>query len=238
MLRASNLLVVAAHPDDEVLGAGGTIPLVKQAGGRVTVLIVTDGSSTQYAGDSAVAARKEEQLALANRLLGVDEVLHWDFPDMRLDTVAHVELNRRLDELVRARGFDTVLTHHHGDVNLDHQMIYRSVLVVARGVPDQPIERLFTFHVGSSTEWGLDRPGMAFVPNLYVDITSTITTKVKALEAYVDETRPYPHPRSAEAVEAVARSFGVAAGFAFAEPFRLVLARERPASAAPTGEHA
>lgn len=228
---ARNVLVIAAHPDDEVLGVGGTIPLLKAAGARVTVAIVTDGSSTQYAGDAAIARRKAAQLAAANRVLGTDEVVHWDLPDMRLDRVAHVELNQRFEQLIGAGRFDTVLVHHHGDVNLDHRMIYRSVLVAARGVPGQPVERLLTYHVSSSTEWGQDRPERAFVPNLWIDIGSTIEQKLAALKAYTDELRPYPHPRSPEGVEAVARAFGVQAGFTHAEPFRLILARERPGAA-------
>ena len=89
----------------------------------VTVVIVTDGSSSQYAGDTAVAKRKEQQLRAANEILGTDEVIVWSFPDMRLDEVAHIELNRSFEKLIGERRFDTVFAHHHGDMNLDHRLI-------------------------------------------------------------------------------------------------------------------
>lgn len=230
MMDMKNVLVAAAHPDDEALGVGGTIPLLKQAGCRVTVVVVTDGSSSQYAGDTAIAQRKEQQLREANRILGTDEVILWTFPDMRLDEVSHVELNRSFEKLIGERRFDTVFTHHHGDMNLDHRLIYRSLLVAARGAPGQPVNRVFAYYVNSSTEWGGERAENAFVPNVFVAIEQTIDRKLAALRAYTDEIREYPHPRSAEAVEIMAKAFGMQAGFTYAEPFRLVMARERLAA--------
>lgn len=227
MMQMKNVLVAAAHPDDEALGVGGTIPLLKEAGSRVTVVIVTDGSSSQYAGDTAVAKRKEQQLRAANEILGTDEVIVWSFPDMRLDEVAHIELNRSFEKLIGERRFDTVFVHHHGDMNLDHRLIYRSLLVAARGAPGQPVSRVFSYYVNSSTEWGGERAENAFVPNFFVAIDRTIDRKLAALRAYTDEVRDYPHPRSPEAVEIMAKAFGMQAGFTYAEAFRLVMARER-----------
>jgi LmbE family N-acetylglucosaminyl deacetylase len=227
MMEMKNVLVAAAHPDDEVLGVGGTIPLLKEAGCRVTVVVVTDGSSSQYAGDEAVAKRKEEQLRAANGILGTDEVIAWTFPDMRLDEVAHIELNRSFERLIGDRRFDTVFMHHHGDMNLDHRLVYQSLMVASRGAPGQPVRRIFSYYVNSSTEWGTERPENAFVPNLFVSVERTIDRKLAALRAYSDEVRTYPHPRSPDAVEIMAKAFGVQAGCTYAEPFRLVMARER-----------
>lgn len=227
MMEMTRVLVIAAHPDDEVLGVGGTIPLLKEGGCHVTVAVVTDGSSSQYVGDEAAKARKAKQLRDANRILGTDEVIAWDLPDMHLDDVSHVEINRRFEKLIEEGRFDTVFVHHHGDVNLDHQLLYRSLLVAVRAVPDHPVRRAFTYYVNSATEWGADRSENAFVPNVFVAIDRTVDRKLTALRAYTDELRRYPHPRSVEAVEIMARAFGMQAGFTHAEPFRLVTARER-----------
>ena len=220
-----NVLVVAAHPDDEVLGVGGTIPLIRARGGRVTVCIVTDGSSAQYAGDAEIGQQKNQSLHAAHRILGTDEVVRWDFPDMRLDTVEHIALNRAFETLIREQQFDTVFMHHSGDINLDHQLIHRSVLVATRPMPGQPVASLLGYHVNSATDWGGRSRQNAFCPNVFVDIESTIKTKLDALQCYAVELRDYPHPRSLAAVENRAKVFGSEVGFRYAEAFQLLLYR-------------
>ena len=217
-----NVLVVAAHPDDEVLGVGGTIPLIRARGGRVTVLIVTDGSSAQYAGAPEIGQQKDQSLQAAHRVLGTDEIVRWDFPDMRLDTVEHLKLNQAFEALIHERAFDTVFVHHAGDINLDHQLIHRSVLVATRPMPGQPVVSLLTYHVNSATDWGSRSGKHSFGPNVFVDIESTIQTKLDALQHYAVELRDYPHPRSIEAVENRAKVFGSEVGFRYAEPFQML----------------
>ena len=220
-----NVLVVAAHPDDEVLGVGGTIPLIRARGGRVTVVIVTDGSSAQYAGDAEIGQQKNQSLQAAHQILGTDEVVRWDFPDMRLDTIEHVELNRAFEILIGEHQFDTIFVHHAGDINLDHQLIHRSVLVAARPMPGQAVKSLLSYHVNSATDWGALSGTNVFSPNVFIDIDSTIKTKLDALQCYAVELRDYPHPRSLEAVENRARVFGSEVGFRYAEAFQLLLYR-------------
>jgi N-acetylglucosamine malate deacetylase 1 len=220
-----NVLIVAAHPDDEILGVGGTIPRIKACGGRVTVLIVTDGSSTQYPGDDGVPVRKADQLREANTIVGTDHVVQWEFPDMRLDSVEHQRLNRAFEELIRDEGYDTVFVHNADDINLDHRLTHHSVLVATRPLPGQPVERLLAYQVNSSTEWGGRTDRTIFVPNVFVDVTDTIEQKLAAMAAYTDELRPYPHPRSIQALRERAAVYGSEVGVAFAEPFRLLLAR-------------
>jgi LmbE family N-acetylglucosaminyl deacetylase len=219
------VLVVGAHPDDEVLGVGGTVPLIKAAGARVTVVIVTDGSSTQYAGDEAKRETKDENLYAANRILGTDEIIHWNFPDMRLDTVAHVELNQAFERLLKDRKYDTVFVHHAHDVNLDHQSIYRSVLVATRPAPGQSVKCILSYHVNSATEWGARSEADQFWPNVYFDVSATIEKKLEALKCYGVELRQYPHPRTLEAVANRAKVFGAEVGYCYAEAFKLLLYR-------------
>lgn len=225
LTECKEVLVVGAHPDDEVLGVGGTIPLLQAAGARVTVCIVTDGSSTQYAGDDALKAEKNQQLADANQILGTAEVVHWSFPDMRLDTVPHVELNQAFERLLAQRAFDTVFVHHAHDINLDHQAIHRSVMVATRPVPGQTVKRILSYHVNSATEWGARSEQTQFCPNVYLDITSTIQQKLDALKCYGVELRAFPHPRTLEAVAYRARVFGSEVGYDYAEAFKLLLYR-------------
>ena len=227
MLNSKNVLVIAAHPDDEVLGVGGTIPLIRKSGGEVTVLIVTDGSSTQYADDTKIHIHKKACMEQANEALGSTRVIQWDYPDMRLDGISHVDLNQSFEKLISEHQFDTVFVHHYGDINLDHRLIYESVLVATRPQPGQYVRNIFSYQVNSSTEWGARRQGSMFEPNYYVDITDTIETKLAAFRLYTDEIREHPHPRSEQALRDRAAVYGSEVGCNYAEAFRLILAISR-----------
>lgn len=224
-MNFQNVLVVAAHPDDEVLGVGGTIPLIKRQGGRVTVVIVTDGSSTQYAGDSEVLERKGQHASEANEILGTDQLIQWDFPDMRLDTIEHCRLNQAFEDLIRHERFDTVFVHNGDDINLDHRLVYESIVVATRPVPDQPVRHLLSYHVNSATEWGGRTQATVFCPNVFFDISSTLHLKLAAMQVYADEVREYPHPRSLDALRHRAAVHGTEVGYENAEPFKLLLYR-------------
>jgi N-acetylglucosamine malate deacetylase 1 len=216
----TRVLVVAAHPDDEVLGMGGTIALHTSRGDQVRVLVVTDGSSTQYPGDDETRSRKEEEARRAAAELGVEDYVHLDHPDMRLDTLQHVEVNRVIEEHVQ--GFaPAVLYTVQPDVNNDHRVLFDSVAVATRPVPGQPVRRLLTYAPASSTEW---TPAAVnwFVPNWYVDVTETLERKLAAFAHYGTERREYPHPRSERAIRATAEFHGTTCGCEYAEPFVLV----------------
>jgi LmbE family N-acetylglucosaminyl deacetylase len=220
------VLVLAAHPDDETLGMGGTIALHAAVNAdAVRVVCVTDGSSTQYPGDEARRAQKNEEARRALEALGVSDWVHLDLPDMRLDTLAHVDLNRVVEEQVTGFRPDVVYTPHP-DVNLDHRTLFDSVVVAVRPVPGQCVRRLLTYAPTSSTEW---TPPAAtwFVPNWFVDISATFERKLAAFRCYTTEHRPYPHPRAERALRAHAELYGTTAGCEYAEPFVLVRSIER-----------
>jgi N-acetylglucosamine malate deacetylase 1 len=218
------VLVFAAHPDDEVLGMGGTIAAQTARGDTVRIVCVTDGSSTQYPGDSATRARKEDEARNAAAELGVSDYVHLDLPDMRLDTLAHVDVNAVVEEHVH--GFEPGLVYTpHPDVNLDHRTLFDSVVVAARPTPGQPVRRLLTYAPTSSTEWTPARLNW-FVPNWFVDVTETLDRKVAAFAHYETEERPYPHPRSERAIRATAEFYGASCGCEYAEPFVLVRSLE------------
>lgn len=216
----TKVLVLAAHPDDEVLGMGATIALHTSRGDDVRVVVVTDGSSTQYPGDAATRARKEQEALRAAAELGVEDYVHLDLPDMRLDTVAHVELNGVVEEHVRGHEPEIVYAVQP-DVNLDHRLLFDAVAVATRPTPGHPVRRLLTYAPTSSTEW---TPAAVnwFVPNWYVDVTETLERKVAAFAHYETERRDYPHPRSEQAIRAAASFHGSSCGCEYAEPFVLV----------------
>jgi LmbE family N-acetylglucosaminyl deacetylase len=216
----SRVLVFAAHPDDEVLGMGGTIAVHVDRGDQVRVVVVTDGSSTQYPGDTQMRVRKEEEAVRAAAELGVTDYVHLDLPDMRLDTLSHVEVNGVVEEHVRDLGAECVYTPHP-DVNLDHRTLFDSVAVATRPVPGQTVRRLLTYAPTSSTEW-TPAPLNWFVPNWFVDVSATIEQKVAAFARYETERREYPHPRSERAIRAAAEFYGASCGCEHAEPFVLV----------------
>ncbi len=220
--KMREILVVAAHPDDDVLGVGATIPRMRERGARVTVVVVTDGSSAQYPDSPHLAEAKTTELRLADQILGVDELVQWSFPDMRLDSVPHVELNAAFETLLSDGGFDTVFVHHPGDINLDHRRIYDSVSVAACPAPGRTLRSVLTYHVNSSTEWGRLAGGVIHRPTVYVDVTETLALKLEALSALATEVRPFPHPWSLRAVEAQARVWGAEVGVEAAEAFELV----------------
>jgi LmbE family N-acetylglucosaminyl deacetylase len=216
----SRVLVLAAHPDDEVLGMGATIALHASRGDEVRIVVVTDGSSTQYPGAAETRGRKEREALRAAAELGVEDYVHLDLPDMRLDTMAHVELNGIVEEHVRSLSPEVVYTVQP-DVNLDHRVLFDAVAVATRPTPAHPVRRLLTYAPTSSTEW---TPAAVnwFVPNWYVDVTETLERKVAAFAHYETERREYPHPRSERAIRAAASFHGSSCGCDNAEPFVLV----------------
>jgi LmbE family N-acetylglucosaminyl deacetylase len=219
------VLVFAAHPDDEVLGMGATIALHTARGDDVRIVCVTDGSSTQYPGDAATRAQKEDEARRAAAELGVSDHVHLDLPDMRLDTLPHVEVNAIVERHVREVEATDVYTPHP-DVNLDHRALFDSVSVATRPVPAQSVRRVLTYAPTSSTEW---TPASVnwFVPNWFVDVTETFERKLAAFAHYETEQRAYPHPRSERAIRAAAEFYGASCGCAYAEPFVLVRGLER-----------
>ncbi len=221
----NKVLVIAAHPDDEILGVGGTISILSKMGKQVDVLIFTDGSSTQYFDNDAILEDKFHEAKEANYIVGSAVLPRADFPDMRLDTIAHVDKNIALGKVISQGEYDTIFIQDRTDINKDHNELYESTMVACRPYPGQKVKHLLSYYVNSSTEWGNLLKKRPFNPNVFVDITETIDDKLNAMEKYTTEIRDYPHPRSIEAIRNSAKYFGNMVGTEFAEPFHLVYAR-------------
>jgi len=148
-----------------------------------------------------------------------------DFPDMRLDTIAHVDKNIALGKVISAGGYDTIFVQDRTDINKDHNELYESTMVACRPYPGQKVKHLLSYYVNSSTEWGNLLKKKPFDPNVFVDISKSIDHKLAAMEKYTTEIRDYPHPRSTEGIRNSAKYFGNIVGVEFAEPFHLVYTR-------------
>lgn len=219
----NDILVVAAHPDDEVLGCGGTIARHTAAGDRVRVLIVGEGITSRTAERETSDALRALHAAAAevSRHLGVHELVMMGLPDNRLDGFDRLDVIHRLESYVARWQPSAVYTHHVGDVNVDHQVLHHAVVTACRPVPGCPVRTLLFFETPSSTEWQPGGSGSAFQPNWFVDIGETLSRKLDALRLYESEMRPWPHSRSYPAVEHLARWRGATIGTEAAEAFVL-----------------
>ena len=222
--KGSTALVVAAHPDDEVLGCGGTVARLVAEGSEVHVLLAADGETSRRIESgtprSAVAVRNAACEA-ARAILGHATAEALGLPDQRLDSLDLLDVVRRVEDVIARRRPALVLTHHSGDVNQDHRVIHDAVVVACRAQPGHSVKQLLFFEVPSSTEWRPPCSGEPFNPNWFVDVSSTLDTKMRALKAYGSELRPFPHPRSIEAIEALAKWRGACVGVRAAEAFML-----------------
>ena len=226
-LELNRVLVVAAHPDDEVLGCGGTIARHADAGDQVQVLIVAEGATSRQNQRDPIQARDElSALAQASQtaglILGASGVELLDLPDNRLDSLDRLDLIKRIEVIIRRHQPQVVYVHHIGDVNVDHRRLHEAVVTACRPTPGHPVRRLLSFEVASSTEWQPPGSASVFQPNWFVDISDQWQRKREALEAYASEMRPSPHARSLEAVEHLARWRGAQVGVEAAEAFCLL----------------
>ncbi len=210
-------LIVSAHPDDEILGCGGIIG--KNAGGvEYYVLILTGGAEGRY--DISMERILREQACQAAALLGTKRVYFEDLPNQGLDTVPLIEVVTIIEKYIEQVRPDTMFIHDRYDLNKDHRIVYEAGVTAARPIPGQTIKRLYTYFVASSSEWSQGKA--QFAPNTFIDVSDSIELKISAMECYASECRPFPHPRSPEAIKTYASFWGIKAGLGFAEPFKLV----------------
>lgn len=219
-------LVVVAHPDDEVLGCGGMIARLASEGWQVHVHIVAEGSTSRDdVRDTGKHSGELEALRLAgeraHQILGAASLTMSGMPDNRMDGVELLDIVKMVDNDVTRFRPDMVLTHHAGDVNIDHRIVHDAVIAACRPQPGHCVKDLLFFEVASSTEWRPGTSGMVFAPTVFTDISGFLDRKLEALAAYASEMRPWPHPRSLEAIEHQARWRGTTVGVKAAEAFML-----------------
>ena len=225
MTMNRKIMAIAAHPDDEVLGCGGTLRRHVDQGDEVCIYILADGDTSRYIleteNPAAVLQAKGEAARAAGDILGASRVILDEFPDNRMDSRDLLEIIRKVEQQIRHFRPDVVYTHHSGDLNIDHRSVHEAVVTACRPQPGNTVKTLLFFEIASSTEWQVPSAGKAFAPDWFVDITATLDAKMQALAKYHVELRPWPHPRSIEAVEHLSRWRGATVGVQVAEAFML-----------------
>lgn len=218
------ILLVFAHPDDEVLGCGGTVARLVKEGHEAYTLILGEGITSR---DHKRNKRLREgelkelknQALLANSIVGVKEVFFYDLPDNRFDTVPFLDIVKKIEEIKNKIKPSIIFTHFPNDLNIDHRITYQAVITATRPTKDETVREIYSCEILSSTEWNYP---LSFNPDVYFDITTTFNSKLEAIKKYASELRDYPHPRSLKGVEVLARYRGMQVGREYAEAFKTV----------------
>lgn len=219
------ILVVAAHPDDEILGCGGTIArLVDEGDVTAYTLVLGEGITSRDKIRQRTKREKDivqlkKQGTKANKAIGINKVFTADFPDNRFDSVPFLDIVKTIEKVKAKLKPQIVFTHFEKDLNIDHQITYKAVITATRPMQNETVREIYSFEIPSSTEWYF--PGR-FSPDIFFDITSSIEKKSAALLEYKTEMREYPHPRSLEGVKITANKWGLTIGCRFAEAFKVV----------------
>ena len=230
------ILVLAAHPDDEVLGMGGLLKKFSMSEHDVKVVFLARGimarrsddydNSTKYSISAKLMGDMEEQITNLQKdakkalsILGVKNIQFEDFPDNEMDMISNLEITKKIETIIDEFVPDTVYTHSQHDINVDHRQIYDATITATRPKKNSSVKEVISFEVPSSTEWYFPQK---FSPNIFVDISKELKFKLKAMQAYKNELREFPHPRSIEALEIIAKRWGTVCGFNAAEAFCLV----------------
>lgn len=219
-----SILVVAAHPDDEILGVGGTMARHAAEGAQVRVLIVAEGATSRHASRNEGLAGEERTAlqaaaATAAAIVGSQPPLFLGLPDNRLDGLELLDIVKPIEAVVAEAAPELVYTHHVGDLNIDHRIVHRAVLTACRPQPGSPVRGIYCFETVSSTEWA---GAATFSPTRFVDITPFMDRKMEAVEAYGSEMRAFPHARSRDAVRALAQWRGATVGHPLCEAFEVL----------------
>lgn len=221
--RVNKVLVIVAHPDDEILGCGATMNRLADEGADVYTLILGEGiTSRDEVRD--VNLRKAELMALkqqvqqANNIIGVKETFLFDLPDNRFDSLALLDIIKIVEKIAHKINPKIIFTHHKSDLNIDHRITFNAVLTACRPT-EGSVKEIYSFETPSSTEWNYPSD---FSPNLFIDISGNIGKKLQALKIYKQELKRYPHPRSLESIKDRSKYWGSVCGLFNAEAFEIV----------------
>lgn len=218
-------VVFAAHPDDEVLGLGGTVKWLTGEGVTVHAVILAEGLTSRSANRADTNRSELNELQKDARRaageVGYASIEFCGFPDNRMDEIDLLDIIKIISKYIDKYNPDTIFTHHQGDLNIDHRLICEAVLTACRPVGKYHVQRIYAFETPSSSEWNYNYINV-FCPNVYFDVSDTFEAKIRGMSCYKTESTSYPHPRSSEALRALAQYRGSSAGFQMAEAFMLL----------------
>lgn len=214
------VLVVAPHADDEVLGVGGTIAKFINEENEVYVCVVTSGHYSMFSQDVLIKLR--EEAIESHRFLGIKQTYFLDLPAVLLSEVPKHEVNKKINDVIDEIRPDIVFIPHFGDMHLDHFIVSQAVMVGARPKKENRILEIYSYETLSETEWNIPHVSNVFIPNTYIDISSYLNMKIKAMEYFTTQLTAFPHPRSIKAIKSLAKLRGSTIGVNAAEAFCLV----------------
>ena len=222
--KRKKILIVAAHPDDEILGCGATVARLVQQGHEAYTLILGEGKTSRDEKRDVMKREKEiknlrNEIHKANKLIGVKDVFVHDFPDNRFDSIDLLDIVKVVEKFKNKVKPEIIFTHHENDLNADHEITFRAVLTATRPLKEEVVKEIYSFEVISSTEWKFP---LTFSPQIFFDISQTLELKIKAMAVYKSELREFPHPRSLKGIELAAQNWGMRVGLSYVEAFQLI----------------
>ena len=220
MLGVGNVLVIAPHPDDEVLGCGGTIKKLASEGAKVYILIMTRGKKGKYS-DSQIENVRNEAVT-AHKLLGITRTRFLDYPAPDLDLIAKADISASIKEIIEELRISTLFLPHRGDIHNDHKVIFDAGLVASRPVQGCPVTRIFSYETLSETEWAAPFSSDAFIPTYFVNISGFLEIKLNAMKCFKSQLREFPNSRSLQSIESLAKLRGCTVGYDLAEAFMTI----------------
>lgn len=223
-MNKNRILIVAAHPDDEIIGCGGTISRLVEQGWEAFTLILGEGKTSRDETRNRNQRIDEinnlkKEVEKANNLIGVSDVFLYDFPDNRFDTVPLLDIIKTIEKIKNNIKPSMIFTHYKDDLNIDHRIINQAVLTATRPVKNEFVNSIYAFEIASSTEWKFP---ISFSPDVFYDISNYLTVKLKAMSEYESELKNYPHPRSLDGLKLISQYWGMRTGFEYAEAFKNV----------------
>jgi LmbE family N-acetylglucosaminyl deacetylase len=230
------VLVIVAHPDDEVLGMGGTLRKLSVKNHDIKVVFLATGiaarrsdkfrNETKYEINKTLIKKMEEQIKKlrldakrALKILGIKNIEFFDFPDNEMDMVSNLEITKTIENIIKKFKPDVIYTHTKNDINVDHRAIFNATITATRPSTRVNVKKVICFEVPSSSEWNF---GDTFSPNIFVDIKRELSYKKKAIRAYKTELKKFPHPRSVNSLDIIAKRWGTVSGFEASEAFELI----------------
>jgi len=218
------ILIIAAHPDDEVLGCFGTVAKMIKKGYKAYTLILGEGKTSRDINNNVINKQNEllelkNEILEANKSIGIKDVFIEKFPDNRFDSVDLLSIVKVVEKVKNEIKPDIIFTHFENDLNIDHQITYKAVITATRPMANESVKEIYSFEILSSTEW---KYPLAFNPDIFFDVSETLEDKVKAMSFYKSELREFPHPRSLEGIELNAKYWGMRVGKEAVEAFKCV----------------